>query len=264
MRRTKIKNFIRIWLCAGFVAGSTLTGAAQSGTTVWAAVPKLAAQTVDTGTAATQASTGAATQANAGAASADATTITLGFAGDINFADDHPTIQYLEKNHLELTDVISPNILELTQSEDLFMINNEFTYSKRGAPLPGKAYTFRAAPEKEALLDVFGTDLVLLANNHVWDFGEDAFLDTLSTLEGADMPYVGAGRNLDEAMKPLYMDVKGVRIAYVAASRAEKYKMTPEATDTTPGILRTYDETKFLEVVREAAQHADYVIASVH
>ena len=38
-------------------------------------------------------------------------------------------------------------------------------------------------------------------------------------------------------MKPIYMDIDGKTVAFVAASRAEKNKMTPEATETTPGIL---------------------------
>ena len=65
-------------------------------------------------------------------------------------------------------------------------------------------------------------------------------------------------------MKPVYMDIDGKTVAFVAASRAEKNKMTPEATETTPGILRCYDTTKFKEVIAEADQNADFVIAYVH
>ncbi|MCR5785842.1 MAG: CapA family protein, partial [Eubacterium sp.] len=51
---------------------------------------------------------------------------------------------------------------------------------------------------------------------------------------------------------------------YVAASRAEKYKMTPQATEDEPGILRCYDNTLFLEAIEEADENADYVIALPH
>ena len=47
-----------------------------------------------------------------------------------------------------------------------------------------------------------GVDLALLANNHVYDYGKDAMLDTLDTLTNADIKYFGAGANLEEAMKP--------------------------------------------------------------
>ena len=65
-------------------------------------------------------------------------------------------------------------------------------------------------------------------------------------------------------MKPVYVEIDGKTIAYVSASRAEKNKMTPQATETEPGILRCYDPELFLQVIREARANADFVIANVH
>ena len=71
-------------------------------------------------------------------------------------------------------------------------------------------------------------------------------------------------KDLDEAMKPYYKTVDGKKIAIVSASRAEKYKMTPQATESTPGILRCYDTELFIQTIKEAKENADYVIAVVH
>ena len=65
-------------------------------------------------------------------------------------------------------------------------------------------------------------------------------------------------------MKPYYKTVDGKKIAIVSASRAEKYKMTPQATESTPGILRCYDTELFIQTIKEAKENADYVIAVVH
>ena len=62
-------------------------------------------------------------------------------------------------------------------------------------------YTFRAVPSRVEVLQQLGADIVSLANNHVYDYGEEALLDTMDTLEQAQIPYVGAGRNLEEAEK---------------------------------------------------------------
>ena len=75
---------------------------------------------------------------------------------------------------------------------------------------------------------------------------------------------MGAGHNLEEAMSPVYFEVQGKTIAYVAASRAEKYRMTPQATEDAPGILLCYDTKLFLKAIEEAKKNADYVIAFVH
>ena len=191
--------------------------------------------------------------------------IHLGFAGDINFADDYIPVQYLASLGSEdISDGIDQRFIDLMRGMDLMWINNEFAYSTRGEPLYGKAFTFRSDPAHVSWMQDLGIDIVGLANNHVFDYGEEAFQDTLKTLEDAGIPYVGAGRNLEEAMRPVYLKADGFTIAYVAASCAEYTVYTQEATETQPGILACYDNTQFLEAIREAAAHADYVIALPH
>ena len=190
---------------------------------------------------------------------------TLGFAGDICLGDNYIPMQHLAAiGSEEISDGIDPRFIEIMRGMDLMWINNEFVYSRRGAPLPGKAWTFCGDPDNVSYMKDLGVDIVGLANNHTFDFGEESFLDTLKTLEDAQIPYVGAGRNLEQAAAPVYLEADGFRIAYVAASRAEYTIFTPEATDTEPGILWCYDYTRFLESIREAAANADYVIALPH
>lgn len=191
-------------------------------------------------------------------------TLRLGFAGDMNLDENWATTGYLNAQENGIYDCIDPALIEELNAFDIFMVNNEFTYSDRGTPTENKMYTFRAKPERIAVLEELGTDIVLLANNHVFDYGAEAFEDTLFTLEEAGISYVGAGRNLEEACRPHYFEYEGIRIAYVAATKAEKYKLTPEAGEDSPGVLRCYEEELFLRVIKEAAAEADYVVASVH
>lgn len=190
--------------------------------------------------------------------------ITITFTGDINIAEGEPTTKELDKNNGDITKCISPELIKYMKDADITLVNNEFCYSDRGAPLANKMWTFRAGPERAKVLNALGVDVAQLANNHVYDYGQEAMYDTFSALEAVGIPYVGAGRTLEEAMKPYYTEVDGKKIAIVAASRAEKYKMTPQATDTTPGILRCYDTELFVQTIKEARANADYVVAVVH
>lgn len=190
--------------------------------------------------------------------------LTLVFAGDINLDDNWCVMQNYYAGGEDLSKVIDSNYLSEMQNADIFWVNNEFTFSDRGTPTENKAYTFRSKPENVKLLKEMGADIVGLANNHIYDYGKDAFLDTLDTLDTAGILYVGAGKNLDEAKAPVYIEKDGITIAYVAASRAEKIKLTPQATETEPGILRCYDNSLFVESIKEARQNADYVIALPH
>lgn len=190
--------------------------------------------------------------------------LTLAFVGDMNLEENWPTTNYLKKQNNDIYACISADLIQEMQKADIFMPNNEFTYSLRGTKTPGKMYTFRSNPERVKVMQELGADIVLLANNHSHDYGPDSLIDTLDTLEQAGINYVGAGRNLQEATTPFYFTYHNLVIAYVAASNAEVHRLTPQATETTPGILRCYDPDLFLKEIEAAKKNADIVIASIH
>lgn len=189
---------------------------------------------------------------------------TLAFAGDVNFAEDWNTMDYYRQQENGIYDCIDPRLIGMMQDADLMCLNMEFSMSSVGNPMNGKAYTFRADPSRAEILHELGVDLVNLANNHVYDYGTDAFLDMLSILQQEEIPYVGAGADAEEAEKIFYAEIDGKTLAIVAATRAEKYILTPEAGENTPGVFRCYDTSRLLEVVREADANADFVIAYIH
>ena len=198
---------------------------------------------------------------------ADPSQVVLSFTGDFNFAEDWYTTEYMKKQPNGLADCFSEDLLTQMRESDILIMNNEFAYMKehRAEALPGKAYTFRAEPEMVALLEEFGADGVTLANNHVYDYGETGLLDTMQYLNEAQIPYVGAGENIDEASKIIYYVANGRKIAIVAATQIERSKLyTREATQSEAGVLKTLKPERFLQIIREADANSDYVIALVH
>lgn len=105
-----------------------------------------------------------------------------------------------------------------------------------------------------------------LANNHAYDYGNEALLDTFDTLESAGIPYVGAGRNLDEALKPVYLIANDMKIAVVSATQIERNANpdTKEATAASAGVLRCLDPSALLRVIAEAKENSDFVILYIH
>ncbi len=190
--------------------------------------------------------------------------ITLSFVGDISLADNWYIIPKYEEQNKKVYGILSEDVVNIMKKSDIMVANNEFTVSNRGEKMPGKYYTFRAKPERLKIYEEMGVDLVTLANNHVYDFGKTAFYDMLDSLEEYKIPYVGAGRNIEEAKRPYYFIANGYKIAFVNATRAEKLILTPEATETEGGVLRCYDPTTFIKVIEEAKKQSDYVIALVH
>lgn len=189
---------------------------------------------------------------------------TLCFGGDVSLDENAVTTAKLDAADGDISKCISPELIEIMQAADVMCLNNEFTFSMNGLSLEGKMYTFRAHPDRVNVLNELGVDIVQLNNNHVYDYGKQAMLDTFETLENAEIDYFGAGRNLEEAMSPVYYTLDDKVVAFVGASRAEKNKMTPQATEERPGILRCYDTELFLQAIEEADANADFVIAVVH
>ena len=198
------------------------------------------------------------------ASNPDETTLT--FAGDVGFAEGYSTINVYRQQANGVEDCIAPGVLEIMRGTDIMMVNNEFPYSYRGAPTPNKTYTFRADPKDVHIMKDMGVDIVSLANNHAYDYGPDALIDTIDTLNDAKLPFVGAGKNIEEAMRPAYFHVNGHIISYVSATQIERYANpdTREATEDSPGVLRTLDPRKTVKVITEAAANSDFTVVYVH
>lgn len=197
---------------------------------------------------------------------ASAEEVTLSFGGDILFDPSYSVMVKLLQRTNGIYDSISAELLDEMKSADILMLNNEFPYSDRGTPTPEKQFTFRAKPESVSLLDDMGVDIVSLANNHAYDYGETALLDSLDILKEAGMPYVGAGRNLEEAAKPVYFIINDIKIAYLSATQIERLDNpdTKGATDNSAGVFRCWNPEGLLEAVKAAKENSDFVVVYIH
>ena len=193
----------------------------------------------------------------------DNKTNTISIVGDISLADNWKIMPKYDTVG-NVSGILSDEVVDIMRKSDVMIANSEFTVSDRGTPMRGKQYTFRANPKRLSIYDEMGIDMVTLANNHVYDYGKDAFLDMLTAFEEKGLPHIGAGRNLEEAMKPYYFIIGGYKFAFVNATRAEKYILTPGATETSEGVFRCYDPTNMINLIKELRPNNDYVVAIIH
>ena len=192
----------------------------------------------------------------------DPACIRLDFVGDICL-DENWCTGKTAKNHM--ADYFSDEVKKELISADFTMANNEFAYTTRGQRQVGKAYCFRADPKDAGFLRTLGIDMVSVANNHVFDYGEQGFLDTLDALHAAGIPYSGGGRNLTEASAVRYVVTGGRKIAIVSATEIERfYHFTQKAQKEKPGVLKTQQEEVWKKELKRAKKNSDYVIAYVH
>ena len=164
----------------------------------------------------------------------------------------------------------------------------ERVYSERGAlQLHSGGAHSRVKPHMASIFTACGFDIVSVASNHGMDWGEDALLDTLELFDKKGIKTVGAGRNLEEARKPAFIEKNGVKIAFLAYCSVlnEGYAAGPKKAGIAPLRAHTYYEAVdyqagvpprvvtvpyeedlegLVEDVKAAKQKADVVIVSLH
>lgn len=187
---------------------------------------------------------------------------TLTFAGDVSLADGAVPTRAWQNRGVE--GCFSQELLDIMRGADLFTLNSEFSFTDRGTRIE-KNYNFRADPSRISVYDELGVDLAVLANNHVFDYGEVGLADTLTTFRDAGIPYVGAGENLDEASATYYADLGEITVAYIAGCRVEWTMQTRGATEELSGVFRTAEGNDLIcRRIAEAKEKADFVVVYIH
>src|SRR6185503_18440989 len=102
----------------------------------------------------------------------------------------------------------------LFKKDDLTVVNLECAVSKLGTPVP-KTFNFRGDVAALPAMRAAGVEVASMANNHSYDYGPAALLDTRKNLGEADIAAVGAGKDPQQALAPALFIIKGWRIAVV-------------------------------------------------
>lgn len=98
---------------------------------------------------------------------------------------------------------------------DITFGNLECCVSNLGKPIP-KKYNFRADPRYAPVLKESGFTIVSLANNHAWDYGRTAMLDTMQNVRQTGVETVGVGKNRADAHKLVIVKSRGLRVGFLA------------------------------------------------
>jgi poly-gamma-glutamate capsule biosynthesis protein CapA/YwtB (metallophosphatase superfamily) len=75
-------------------------------------------------------------------------------------------------------------------------------------------------PDSVRLIGRQGFDVMSFANNHCLHAGYRAFLRTMEVMRESGVAPVGAGTDLAEALSPVYIERKGINVAFVGCTSA--------------------------------------------
>jgi poly-gamma-glutamate capsule biosynthesis protein CapA/YwtB (metallophosphatase superfamily) len=170
---------------------------------------------------------------------------------------------------------------------DVIFTNLEAAVAQKGQTIQ-EGRGFLTPPEALDALKTFGFNLLSLSGNHAFDLRVPGIQNTIREADSRKIAHAGTGNNLAEATAPGYLHTPKGTIALVASAsglitpggsatadrpgvnelRVEAGGKPNEATDDLPGAPGNTpnqdDARRILASIREARQHADYVIVYQH
>jgi poly-gamma-glutamate synthesis protein (capsule biosynthesis protein) len=184
----------------------------------------------------------------------DTSAIVMRFAGDC-----------LLGAHYEAAAATNPAMafegFDLFRSSDIAVVNLENPITTRGTKVT-KPFNFRMHPRFVSVLTQAGIGVVSIANNHVFDYGEQGLLDTFSYLDSAGIRYVGAGRTKADAHRPYFFNRNGRNVAILAYYGGGEARV---ATDRQSGVARRELGAISADVrALRLADRAMYIVVILH
>jgi len=141
---------------------------------------------------------------------------------------------------------------------DIFMVNLENPVTESNEKVE-KEYNFKMSPKYFRVLRDGGINIVNAANNHIADYGRSGIFDTMRSLDSAGIRYVGIGKNLREARKPVILSLKGRKVGFLGYHGGDRFA----ATEDSAGIAPRF-QGYIVEDVKKLRQQADYVVVNFH
>lgn len=104
-----------------------------------------------------------------------------------------------------------------------------------------------------------GFDCVTLANNHFYDYGDEGVINTIKTCDKNNLDYVGGGINIEDASRTLFKKI-GEHVLAIINCCEHEFSI---ATDNNGGS-NPLNPIRQHYAIREAREHADFVLVIVH
>jgi len=183
--------------------------------------------------------------------------VTLTFGGDIML--DRGVKNSVNKNFKGDYSALFEK-LGILKKSDIVFANLEGPASDIGKDVRN-LYSFRMDPSAIPAFKGAGLSIISVANNHVGDWGREAYADTLAHLKENEILYTGGGVNALEAEQPTVIEKYGIKIGYLGFSDVGPNWM--EANEEKAGLLLA-NNPRFDEIVKNASTKVDYLVVSFH
>jgi len=153
----------------------------------------------------------------------------------------------------------SEDIIDVFSNADVVIANLECPATESIAPIVKTGPNIKALPKDIDLLKKCGITHLSLANNHILDFGEKGFNDTIAACKKNGITFLGGGSDTKEAGKHTVINFERIKIGILAYAE-EEFNL---ATDKSVGANH-FDPYTSLDEISEFRKNVDYLIVLYH
>lgn len=182
--------------------------------------------------------------------------ITLNVAGDLFLGRGIESIACEDPRSL-----FDAKVLDLFTKSDFNILNLESPLTTAGSncKIEKTGPNLKASPETIGVLNVLNTNLVTLANNHIYDYGSPGLSDTLELCQNHSIDTVGAGLTLAGAKKIFHKEFGTFSIAVVNIAENEWCNANEKRGGANP-----MNFVANMRSIEEAKKLADVVMLIIH
>lgn len=158
-----------------------------------------------------------------------------------------------------IADLMGEKLFALWNSSDIRIFNLEVPLCDNEDPIEKCGRNLIAPTNTIIGIKALNPSLVTLANNHILDQGIQGFKSTIEILKKNDIPFVGAGFNINEASKPYIINKNNIKIGIYACAEHE----FSIARENSPGA-NPFDPLESLDHINSLKEECKYVIVLYH
>ena len=127
-------------------------------------------------------------------------------------------------------------VAPILREADITFAQNERHYTKRRSLAPRAGSTELTSFKHAEALRLGGFDVISFASNHCMDLGPEVMLETVDVLKKLGFAVIGVGKNIEEARKPVIIERKGTKVAFLAYASVLRtgYDAGPERVGCAP------------------------------
>lgn len=159
----------------------------------------------------------------------------------------------------DINSLFGLEFVELFANSDYTICNLEGALTNSEKEIPKIGPNIKYSPDVICAYKKLGVDCLLTANNHVTDYGEEGYIDTINELEKSNIDFIGSstyGKKLQTHIN-INAGGKSVCIYNVAETMFNTYRESSV-------IINLYDEYSTCKEIAQLRKACDYMIVLYH